>query len=87
MGSRKSTGAKEIARVFQKTKKIKTEMSLMSDGSTWERSVTKKSIKSPWVKVSQIGRPNQGYDLRRIFLDIFMRGGWKNDKKKVSPSF
>lgn len=86
--SRKDTGAKELARVFQKIQKIKTEISLMSDGSTWERSVVKKKsekIKGPWIKVNQMCCPNRGgYDLRRIFLDIFTRGGWHRDKKKVS---
>lgn len=91
--TRKSTGAKEIARVFQKTNKVKTEISLMSDGGTWERSVTKKT-KSPWVKVNHMTRPTSwtnpwfGWtDLRRIFLNIFKNGGWCHDKKKGSSSF
>jgi hypothetical protein len=98
MKIKKSTEAKELARVFHKTKKVKTEISLTSDGSVWERTIFKKKsglvrekIKGPWIKINRMQRPDSwrnpwfGWvDLRRIFLTLFKNGGWRHDKKKGS---
>lgn len=78
---RTTTKATEIARVSKKIKKPtwkKTIMTLMSDGSTWERMVVKapsgKKIKSEWIKFNQVSRTKY---TRSMFLRIFSGEGWK----------
>lgn len=80
--NKRGVGVTELARVVHKSKVptyTKSSIALMSDGSVWEkhnsRSPSGKKIRGEWTHLNKI--PELTRYTRKMFLNIFIRGGWK----------